>query len=45
MPAREAVELVEALSLRAPLPADTPVEWRGVLNGLETVFDAEPATG
>ena len=35
------VELIEALSVRAPLPADAPVEWCRVLNGLATAFDAE----
>jgi ribosomal protein L34 len=33
--------LVEALSIRAPLPADAPDEWYRVLNGLATVFDSE----
>jgi uncharacterized protein (TIGR03083 family) len=36
----DAVELVEALSLRAPLPPTAPVEWRTVLEGLATAFDA-----
>ena len=36
-----AVELVEALSLRVPLPASTPIEWQRLLGGLATVFDAE----
>jgi uncharacterized protein (TIGR03083 family) len=35
-----AVDLVEALSLRAPLPASAPAEWRTVLEGLAMVFDA-----
>ncbi len=36
-----AVELVEALSVRAPLPADTPEQWRTLLTtGLAAVFDA-----
>jgi hypothetical protein len=35
----DAVELVEALSLRAPLPPTAPVEWRTVLEGLATAFD------
>jgi uncharacterized protein (TIGR03083 family) len=39
----EAVELIEALSLRAPMPASTPTEWSQLLGGLETVFDAVPA--
>ncbi|MDQ1386284.1 MAG: hypothetical protein QOG65_3663, partial [Actinomycetota bacterium] len=30
----DAVELVEALSLRVPLPASTPDEWRQLLGGL-----------
>jgi uncharacterized protein (TIGR03083 family) len=34
-----AVELVEALSIRGPLPADTPDEWRALVNVLATVFD------
>jgi uncharacterized protein (TIGR03083 family) len=33
------VELVEALSLRVPLPDSTPIEWRHLLEGLATVFD------
>ena len=36
----DAVELIEALSIRAPLPDSTPAEWRALLHGLETVFDA-----
>ncbi len=36
------VRLVEALSLRAPLPAATPPEWRVVLGALEATFDAAP---
>jgi uncharacterized protein (TIGR03083 family) len=36
-----AVELVEALSLRVPLPSSTPHEWRQLLGGLATVFDTE----
>jgi uncharacterized protein (TIGR03083 family) len=39
----DAVELVEGLSVRAPLPTDTPAEWNRVFNGLATVFDAAPA--
>ena len=35
------VELIEALSIRAPLPADAPAEWRRLLQGLATVFDTE----
>jgi uncharacterized protein (TIGR03083 family) len=37
----DAVELVEALSLRVPLPASTPAPWRGLLGGLATTFDTE----
>ncbi len=33
-----AVELLEALSIRAPLPASTPTEWRQMLGGLEMAF-------
>jgi uncharacterized protein (TIGR03083 family) len=36
-----AANLVEALSLRAPLPADVPVEWSGLVNGLAKVFDTD----
>jgi hypothetical protein len=35
-----AAELVEALSLRAELPTSAPTEWRQLLRGLATVFDA-----
>jgi uncharacterized protein (TIGR03083 family) len=35
-----AVELIEGLSIRAPLPADTPNEWRGLVHNLARVFDA-----
>ena len=38
-----AVELVEALSIRAPLPDSTPPEWRRLLAGLATAFDSESA--
>ena len=34
----DAVELVEALSIRAPLPDSAPVEWKQMLGGLETAF-------
>lgn len=37
----DAVALVEALSLRSPLPASTPTEWRELLGGLASVFDVE----
>jgi uncharacterized protein (TIGR03083 family) len=36
-----AVNLIEALSLRAPLPADVPAEWFGLVNGLAKVFDTD----
>jgi uncharacterized protein (TIGR03083 family) len=36
----EALELVEALSLRAPMPSSTPAEWSHLLGGLATAFDA-----
>jgi uncharacterized protein (TIGR03083 family) len=36
----DAVELIEALSLRAPMPASTPVEWTNLVAGLETAFDS-----
>ena len=36
-----AVDLVEALSIRAPLPSSAPSEWRRLLTGLATVFDQE----
>ena len=39
-----AVELVEALSMRRPLPASTPVEWQQLMVGLATVFDSEVET-
>jgi uncharacterized protein (TIGR03083 family) len=38
------VELVEALSMRRPLPASAPVEWQQLLGGLATVFDSEVET-
>jgi uncharacterized protein (TIGR03083 family) len=34
----DAVELLEALSIRASLPSSTPLEWRQMLGGLETAF-------
>ena len=37
----DAVELLEALSLRAPLPASSPTEWRQLLTGLATAFDSD----
>ena len=39
-----AVELVEALSLRAPLPTSAPIEWRQLLAGLATAFDSDLET-
>jgi uncharacterized protein (TIGR03083 family) len=38
-----AVSLVEALSIRAPLPASTPPDWQRLLEGLEHAFTAEPS--
>jgi uncharacterized protein (TIGR03083 family) len=35
------VELIEALSIRAPLPAGTPSEWHRLVHGLATIFDTE----
>jgi uncharacterized protein (TIGR03083 family) len=35
-----AVELVEALSIRGPLPTTAPAEWRRLLGGLATAFDS-----
>jgi uncharacterized protein (TIGR03083 family) len=40
----DAVELVEALSLRSPLPAAAPVEWRQLRNGLAAAFDSDLET-
>lgn len=37
----EAVALVEALSIRGPLPRSTPPEWRRLLSGLAAAFDIE----
>ena len=37
-----AVHLTEALSVRAPLPADAPAEWRRLVRSLAAVFDTEP---
>ena len=36
----DAVTLIEALSLRAPLPPSTPIEWSQLLGGLAKAFDA-----
>jgi hypothetical protein len=41
----DAVELVEALSIRAPLPASAPPEWHELLVGLATAFDTPTAVG
>ncbi|MGH9134102.1 MAG: hypothetical protein ACRDZZ_09210, partial [Ilumatobacteraceae bacterium] len=37
-----AVELVEALAFRVPLPCPVAEEHKWLLNGLATVFDREP---
>jgi uncharacterized protein (TIGR03083 family) len=34
----DAVALLEALSIRAPLPSSAPLEWQQMLGGLETAF-------
>jgi len=39
----DAVELVEALSLRGPLPSAAPPEWRQLLGGLANAFDSDLA--
>jgi uncharacterized protein (TIGR03083 family) len=39
-----AVALVEAVSLREPLPASTPPEWFQLLGGLAAAFDGELLT-
>jgi len=36
----DATELAEALSLRAPMPSSAPAEWKQLLAGLSTAFDA-----
>jgi uncharacterized protein (TIGR03083 family) len=41
----DAMTLVEALSVRAALPAPAPPEWLGLLEGLATAFTAEVQTG
>ncbi len=33
-------DLIDSLSIRSPLPAGTPQEWRTLLSGLATAFDA-----
>jgi uncharacterized protein (TIGR03083 family) len=40
-----AVELTEALSIRAPFPADAPPEWHELVRSLATVFDADLDAG
>lgn len=40
-----AVELVEALSIRAALPASTPPEWHQLVTGLGDLFDTPSAVG
>jgi uncharacterized protein (TIGR03083 family) len=40
----DAVELVEALSIRAPLPPSAPVEWQQLRQGLATAFTPEKQT-
>ena len=37
----DAVELVEAMSIRAPLPPSAPPEWQELLDGLATAFTAQ----
>lgn len=37
-----AVDLVEALSMRIPLPTATPQPWRELLGGIAMAFDAPP---
>ena len=38
-----AVDLVEALSIRLPLPPETPTEWRALAKALATVFEEQLA--
>jgi uncharacterized protein (TIGR03083 family) len=35
----EAIDLIESLSIRRPLPASAPPEWHATLGALTTVFD------
>ena len=35
-----AADLIDCLSIRSPLPAGAPQEWRTLLGGLATAFDA-----
>lgn len=37
----DALALTESLSLRAPMPSDTPREWQQMLGGLQSAFDAD----
>jgi len=37
----DAVELVEALSIRGPLPSSAPAEWQQLLRGLATAFGSD----
>jgi hypothetical protein len=41
----DAVALVEALSVRAPLPTSTPAAWHRLLEGLATAFSAGSQSG
>jgi uncharacterized protein (TIGR03083 family) len=41
----DALTLVEALSLRCPLPASAPARWRELLRGLASAFDVEMPVG
>ncbi|MDP9336465.1 MAG: maleylpyruvate isomerase family mycothiol-dependent enzyme [Actinomycetota bacterium] len=41
----DAVTLVEALSIRVPMPPSAPPEWLGLLEGLATAFTAEARAG
>ena len=38
----DAVCLIEALSLRRPMPDSSPLEWLRLIAGLATAFDADP---
>lgn len=35
----DAVELIDALTMRAPLPTDAPTEWKALIRGLAIAFD------
>jgi uncharacterized protein (TIGR03083 family) len=41
----DALTLVEALSLRCPLPASAPARWQELRRGLATAFDVETDAG